>query len=311
VTISHSLGHQWKLLIPPHHAALRRELKRLSMSTKPYRGKDGRYHFLYCTEHLDTGNYYIGKHSTHDLDDGYQGSGDWIKAWREREPDRLRTTPFLFFDSEEAAYLGEKDYLTEEKLTDLRCQNVNPGGEGRTSEGMRRTLARLEIKLRHKAGIRARWAKSEEREKAAAATRKAFSNPDVRAKYVEGSARRWAKPEEREKTSTGQAQRFSDPEERASASARTKAYAAANPDAMARNSERKKALWADPAWREKTLAAVGAGKAKMIAGPGAKRVETPEGVFPSLTAAAEHFGISRKRGARRVKRGEWRYVLAG
>src|SRR4029077_6665653 len=44
------------------------------MSTKSYRGKDGRYHFLYRTEHLDTGNYYIGKHSTHDLDDGYQGS---------------------------------------------------------------------------------------------------------------------------------------------------------------------------------------------------------------------------------------------
>jgi hypothetical protein len=65
----------------------------------------------------------------------------------------------------------------------------------------------------------------------------------------------------------------------------------------------------DPVWREKILAAQKAGKAKMIAGPRAKRVETPERVFPSLTAAAEHFGISRKRGARRVRRGEWRYVL--
>ena len=35
----------------------------------------------------------------------------------------------------------------------------------------------------------------------------------------------------------------------------------------------------------------------------AKPVETPEGVFPSLTAAAKHFGIARKRGERRVKRG--------
>ena len=34
----------------------------------------------------------------------------------------------------------------------------------------------------------------------------------------------------------------------------------------------------------------------MIAGPRAKRVEAPEGAFPSLTAAAKHLGISRKRG---------------
>ena len=47
----------------------------------------------------------------------------------------------------------------------------------------------------------------------------------------------------------------------------------------------------------------------MIAGFRAKRVETLEGEFPSLTAAAKHFGISRKRGERRERKGQWRYVL--
>jgi len=36
---------------------------------------DGRYHFLYCTEHVDSPDYYLGKHNTENLDDGYQGSG--------------------------------------------------------------------------------------------------------------------------------------------------------------------------------------------------------------------------------------------
>ena len=115
------------------------------MSTKSYRGTDGRYHFLYRTEHLETGDYYIGKHSTENLDDGYQGSGDWVKKWRAFEPEQLRTRPFLFFDSEEAAFLGEKKHLAE-KLKDLRCQNINEGGDGRTSEdypGYDKIIAKL------------------------------------------------------------------------------------------------------------------------------------------------------------------------
>jgi hypothetical protein len=161
----------------------------VSASASAYCGADGRYHFLYRTEHKETGEFYFGKHSTANLDDGYRGSGDWIKFWRAFGP--LKTIPVQFFESEEAAYAGEKAFLTLEILNDSLCQNLNEGGDGRTSEAMRRTLARPEIKE---------------------------------------------------------------------------------------------------------------------TGPRAKRVETPEGLFPSLTAAANHFGISRKRGERRVKNGQWRYV---
>jgi hypothetical protein len=224
----------------------------MSGSEKPYRGADGRYHFLYRTEHVETGKYYIGKHSTYDLDDGYQGSGDWVKHWQARDPSQLKTTSFEFFDSEEAAYVGERIYLEElRKLGDRLCRNMSEGGVGRTSEDMRRTLARPEIKERHRAGVMARWAKPEEVERASKATRDAFSIPDTRAKYVSGSARRWGKPEEREKASTGQRSRFARPDEREAASARTRVYAAANPDHNARNSRAKQALWADPEWRKK------------------------------------------------------------
>jgi hypothetical protein len=277
-------------------------------SASPYRGQDGRYHFLYRTEHVETEKYYIGKHSTENLDDGYQGSGKWIKSSRVLAPDKLRTTPFQFFESEEAAYIGEDEFLTPEILNDPLCENINEGGEGRTSEDMRRTLARPEIKERHKAGVRARWEKQEERDRASAAALATFSKPDIRAKYVDGSARRWSNPEEREKGAAGQRARFAKPGEKEKQSARTRAYAAANPDARARNSRQKMEQWSDPVWREKTIAAQNAGRAKMIAGPRAKPVKTPEGVFPSLTAAAEHHGISRKHGARRIKSGQWRFV---
>jgi hypothetical protein len=283
---------------------------RVTGSDNPYRGADGRYHFLYWTEHAETGNYYIGKHSKENLDDGYQGSGDWVKIWRMLAPNRLKTSPFLFFDSEEAAYIGERDFLTPEILDDPLCRNLNEGGDGRTSEGMRQTLARPEIKERHIAGVHARWERQEERNRASEAALVAFSDPDILAKYVAGSARCWSRPEEREKAGAGQRIRFAKPGEKEKQSARTRAYAAANPEARVRNSKQKTEQWKDPVWRAKAITAQNAGRAKMIAGPRAKAVETPAGMFPSLTAAAEYFGISRKSGARRVKSGKWRFVLA-
>lgn len=76
----------------------------------PAIGVDGLYHFLYITERLDDGKIYVGKHSTKDLNDGYQGSGydiqDGIKLGKQ-----FKTTKLHFFKTENEAYAAEKSIV--------------------------------------------------------------------------------------------------------------------------------------------------------------------------------------------------------
>ena len=44
------------------------------MGRKPYK-----YHYLYKTTNMLNNKYYIGMHSTNNLEDGYIGSGDRIR----------------------------------------------------------------------------------------------------------------------------------------------------------------------------------------------------------------------------------------
>lgn len=95
----------------------------------PRLGANGRYHFLYVTTDPKTGKWYGGKHSTDNLDDGYKGSGTWVRKHPCR--DRLETIPIEFYDNEEAVYIAELDWLSFDRMDKL-CQNRREGGEGFT-----------------------------------------------------------------------------------------------------------------------------------------------------------------------------------
>ena len=88
--------------------------------TTPYLAEDGYYHGLYLTECLDDGRIYVGKHSTNNLDDGYQGSGYEISDGKNLGK-KFRTTWLEFFDSSDQAYVAEKgivnaNFIRNQKL---------------------------------------------------------------------------------------------------------------------------------------------------------------------------------------------------
>ena len=54
-----------------------------------------KFNFIYKTEHLPTGRYYIGVHSTNDINDGYRGSGKVIQCLLKSHPDSAFITTII------------------------------------------------------------------------------------------------------------------------------------------------------------------------------------------------------------------------
>lgn len=89
------------------------------------------YHYIYKTTCLVTGRFYVGMHSTDDLEDGYLGSGKILgysitKHGRENHRrDIIEMCP-----SREALKLREKEIVNEQLLADPLNINLKYGGDG-------------------------------------------------------------------------------------------------------------------------------------------------------------------------------------
>lgn len=89
------------------------------------------YHFLYRTKCKITGTYYIGVHSTSNLDDGYLGSGMLLLESVKRYGKENHILEILkFFNSKEEKFEAEKNYITLEMINDPNCLNFSFGGNG-------------------------------------------------------------------------------------------------------------------------------------------------------------------------------------
>ena len=89
------------------------------------------YHFLYKTVNQVTNKYYIGVHSTNQLDDGYLGSGVVIKRSIAKYGASSHTREYIgFFDTRVECLEAEKLYITKALLEDAMCMNLRQGGRG-------------------------------------------------------------------------------------------------------------------------------------------------------------------------------------
>lgn len=90
-----------------------------------------KYHFVYKTTNLINGKWYIGKHSTNDLNDSYLGSSQHLKsAIKKYGKENFIREILLFCDSEEAAYEKDAELVTMEVVKNPMTYNKMPGGKG-------------------------------------------------------------------------------------------------------------------------------------------------------------------------------------
>jgi hypothetical protein len=93
--------------------------------------KKANIHYLYKTTCLVTGRYYIGMHSTSNLEDGYMGSGKRLRySIRKYGIDNHKKEILEFFDTRDLLIEAEKIAITSEMLIDKDCMNLKHGGEG-------------------------------------------------------------------------------------------------------------------------------------------------------------------------------------
>lgn len=90
-----------------------------------------KFHIVYKTTCKITGKYYIGMHSTDNLDDGYLGSGTILgHSIRKHGKENHSIEVLEFLADRESLRKRERQIVCEEVIGDKFCMNLRLGGEG-------------------------------------------------------------------------------------------------------------------------------------------------------------------------------------
>ena len=93
--------------------------------------KQKKYHLIYKTTNLLSGKYYIGMHSTNNLDDGYMGSGRRLRySINKHGKDNHKVEILEYCNSREELKNREIDIVTLNEIAKIDCMNLKVGGEG-------------------------------------------------------------------------------------------------------------------------------------------------------------------------------------
>jgi hypothetical protein len=104
------------------------------------------YYIIYKTTDTLTGEYYIGQHRTNNLQDGYKGSGNWIRL--KQEKNRELVTEILHYSSKESLCSDEAAFIGELWITDPYCMNQCPGGgSGPHKDSTKKQISETRLRL--------------------------------------------------------------------------------------------------------------------------------------------------------------------
>ena len=93
--------------------------------------KEKKYHFIYKTTNTITGKYYIGMHSTDDLNDGYLGSGRRLRYSINKYGKDVHNREIIeYCKSRDELSNRESTLITELELKNVKCLNLIKGGSG-------------------------------------------------------------------------------------------------------------------------------------------------------------------------------------
>jgi hypothetical protein len=93
--------------------------------------KSKKYHFIYKTTNTVNNKFYVGMHSTDDLDDGYIGSGKYLwNSIRKHGKDKFVLERLEFFEDRKLLAEREKSLVDDDLIKDPLCMNIKRGGEG-------------------------------------------------------------------------------------------------------------------------------------------------------------------------------------
>jgi hypothetical protein len=87
-------------------------------------------HFIYKTTHI-SGKYYIGRHSTKNINDGYFGSGRWVKSVKDKSN---LSREILEYCNNDKELIEKETLLIEKNISNPLCMNWNDKGVGWSSK---------------------------------------------------------------------------------------------------------------------------------------------------------------------------------
>ena len=88
-----------------------------------------KYHYLYKVTNIINGEYYIGRHSTDNLKDGYMGSGTRLRRSFKKYGKSNFIKEILYYSRTfTELVLLEESYINSELLGDNKCLNLTVGG---------------------------------------------------------------------------------------------------------------------------------------------------------------------------------------